>query len=107
MRRFPKTSDKDMDIILKIAKRASKISESHWAEYNETSAGIDLIYAHDQVTLDLEALLETDDFNFVHDVFGIALHMDRSTGELDSRFLPRFALRSCNESKGAGHYSRF
>lgn len=36
-------------------------------------------------------LLEADDLNFVHDVFGIDRHIDRDTGRLDSLFVPRFS----------------
>lgn len=42
--------------------------------------------------LDLDALLEADDANFAHDVFGIARHMDRATGSLGDCFCPRFAV---------------
>ena len=41
--------------------------------------------------LDLEKLLTFDDFNFAHDIFGIAKHIDRTTGELTHFFLPRCA----------------
>lgn len=41
--------------------------------------------------LRLQDLLEADDFNFAHDVFGIRANIDRSTGELENCFLPRFA----------------
>lgn len=42
------------------------------------------------VPLRLGALLEADDFNFMHDAFGICRHMDRETGKLQDHFLPRF-----------------
>jgi len=94
VKEYPKTSKLDLVLILKIVERAHGIVVAHGGEYDKTSAGLDLVYAHAQVPLDLEALLAADDFNFMHDVFGIARHMDRSTGEMDGRFLPRFALRS-------------
>lgn len=40
--------------------------------------------------LDLERLLVADDFNFFHDISGIAIHLDPVTGKLDDMFLPRF-----------------
>jgi hypothetical protein len=58
------------------------------------------------ITMDLEAthangcplrladLLAADDFNFWHDVAGIARHLDRTTGQLLHCFLPRFAAPS-------------
>lgn len=41
--------------------------------------------------LDLDRLLAADKFNFIHDVVGIARHIDRSTGRLQNCFTPRFA----------------
>jgi hypothetical protein len=41
--------------------------------------------------LQLTELLDADDFNFSHDIFGIRRHLNRTTGKLDDRFLPRFA----------------
>lgn len=43
--------------------------------------------------LRLQELLDADDFNFAHDVFGIHRHLDRETGELGGCFVPRFAVR--------------
>ena len=40
--------------------------------------------------LDLERFHAADAFNFAHDIFGIARHLDRDTGELTGCFLPRF-----------------
>lgn len=41
--------------------------------------------------MDFQRMLDADDFSFAHDFFGIARHLDRSTGELTGFFLPRFA----------------
>ncbi len=43
--------------------------------------------------LDFEKLLAFDDFNFLHDIGGIAVHLDRSTGVLGDFFLPRSAKK--------------
>lgn len=43
--------------------------------------------------LDWDRLLAADDFNFMHDLAGIARHIDRSTGELTDHFMPRFTVR--------------
>lgn len=43
--------------------------------------------------LRLADLLVADRFNFVHDVGGIRAHIDRETGKLDGRFLPRYTRR--------------
>lgn len=54
---------------------------------------MDLIATHNSNPLDLERLLAADDFNFIHDVYGIARHIDRETGELGGCFSPRFSRR--------------
>ena len=43
--------------------------------------------------LKLVTLLDADDFDFNHDVFGIHNHIDRETGHLRDCFLPRHAAR--------------
>jgi hypothetical protein len=42
------------------------------------------------IKLDLQCLLVADDFSFIHDMLGIAMHMDRQTGHLRNNFVPRF-----------------
>lgn len=44
--------------------------------------------------LDLNRLLAADDFNFAHDVFGIARHLNRETGQLEDHFSPRFSAKA-------------
>lgn len=44
--------------------------------------------------LDLEALRNAPEFDFVHDVTGIYAHLDRTTGQLKDCFVPRYALKS-------------
>lgn len=41
--------------------------------------------------IDLDALAQADDFNFIHDVAGVCRHLDRTTGKLTDCFIPRFA----------------
>lgn len=41
--------------------------------------------------LDLAKLLAFDDFNFMHDIYGIARHLNRRTGVLGDCFRPRCA----------------
>lgn len=41
--------------------------------------------------LDFERLLAFDEFSFLHDIYGIARHLDRETGQLNDCFLPRCA----------------
>lgn len=53
---------------------------------------MDLVACHANGTpLDLVKLATADDFNLAHDMLGIRRHLNRITGELDGRFLPRCA----------------
>lgn len=38
-----------------------------------------------------EELLNTDDFNFIHDIFGIKRHINRREMTIEGCFLPRFS----------------
>lgn len=35
----------------------------------------------------------SDEFSFVHDIFGIRRHLNRETGKLENHFLPRFSRK--------------
>jgi hypothetical protein len=78
-------------LIHAIATRAGALGLKHnvKALYLETS--MDVIAAHKTAGLDLAGLLDADDENFAHDVWGIREHMDRRTGQLEGCFLPRYA----------------
>jgi len=41
--------------------------------------------------LKLQELLEADDFNFTHDILGIQRHLNRTTGQLENCFVPRYS----------------
>lgn len=59
------------------------------------SLEMDLVATHaNGCPIDFERLLAADNFNFVHDICGIARHLNRETGELLDMFRPRFALKS-------------
>lgn len=65
-------------------------SGGHW--YEPLTLMMDLEACHaNGCPLDFDRLLSADDFNFTHDIAGIARHMDRETGKLTGCFLPRFA----------------
>ena len=72
-----------------------RAAPTHW--YEPLSVSMDLTACHaNGCRLDLDRLLHADGFNFIHDVAGIAKHMNRETGQLDGHFLPR-----CTERKAA------
>ncbi len=52
---------------------------------------MDMIATHLVCPLDLNRLLDADDFNFVHDIVGIERHLDRRQFTLE-HFRPRFAV---------------
>lgn len=58
---------------------------------DRTTLWMDLLAAHNQYPLDLEALAEADPENFAHDIAGIVGHIDRRTGKLTDCFVPRYA----------------
>lgn len=86
-------SVEETKLIVKIAKRAVKMARAIGSKtYSQMTAVMDVEACHcNGCPLKLDALLKADDFNFSHDVFGIAAHIDRTTGELQDCFVPRFA----------------
>jgi len=50
--------------------------------------------------LGLDRIIIADDFNFVHDVFGIRAHLDRETGKLRDCFIPRFSVKARGQNNG-------
>ena len=53
---------------------------------------MDLGATHLVYPLRLDEMAETEDkFSLLHDVVGIAAHLNRETGELEHHFVPRFA----------------
>jgi hypothetical protein len=88
-----RVSRTEMEIINKIANRAVSMANEHGVNYDKLTADMDVTACHaNGCPLDLLKLLEADAFNFSHDVFGIARHINRSTGQLENCFVPRCAL---------------
>lgn len=78
----------------KIAQRAVALAVKHGIKYKMMDASMDIEAAHcNGNPLRLADLLEADDFNFAHDVFGIRRHIDRETGKLGDCFSPRYTER--------------
>lgn len=49
--------------------------------------------------LDFDKLLSADTSDFIHDIVGIRLHLDRCNGELKDHFHPRCALPEATTAK--------
>lgn len=92
---FKVTRD-ESDIILKIVDRAEALAIKNGGDVARMSLTMDMMACHANGTpLRLKELLEADDFNFAHDVFGIRRHIDRddsspTAGRMLDCFLPRF-----------------
>lgn len=83
----------ESELIRKIADRAVTKGIEVGLDYKKLDAMMDVEACHcNGCKLDLQSLLNADEFNFTHDVFGIRRHLDRRTGELQDCFVPRFAL---------------
>ena len=82
-------TQKDSKIISEIVKRGFGEVKNIYAD--TLAMEMDIIAVHlNDCKLKLQELLMADDFNFYHDIFGIASNLDRDTGKLKNCFLPRF-----------------
>lgn len=78
----------EIELIKNIVKRAISLG----VETRVVDLQMDIDATHSNGTpLDFQKLIEFDDFNFLHDIYGIMSHIDRNTGELKNCFLPRSA----------------
>lgn len=89
-----KVSKVDRRYIDQIVDRAMLLVKKHGGDYDRVDCMMDITATHaNGCRLDLAKLLNADDFNFSHDVFGIYRHINRETGRLERFFIPRFASR--------------
>lgn len=89
MLKFNATAE-EQETIRKIVDRAEKGLRG---VINRTTLSMDIEIVHSNIPLQLTELLNADDFEFAHDVFGIRRHINRETGELEDCFMPRFAVQ--------------
>lgn len=73
---------------MKIVKRAEKLGIGQGDYLTQL---MDIKNAHRIFALDLDGLLNANDFNFTHDYTGIQCYTNRRTGEITNCFVPRFA----------------
>jgi hypothetical protein len=87
-------SKEDHEVVRKVVKRAIKSG----AVSSGMDFEMDLTAAHlNGCPIDLKKLLEAPDADFLHDVYGIKRHINRTTGELEDCFLPRSARPALSE----------
>lgn len=80
----------DWVLIQKIANRAVTIDP----DLDQTEVQMDIMATHHGGhKLDLSRLADVDDFNLMHDVYGIAAHLNRETLKLEDFFEPRLTLK--------------
>jgi hypothetical protein len=84
------TSKQDIETIVKIARRAVATAKNNDIQYDQMTAVMDLEYVHSINPLRLNDLLNADDFNFNHDIFGIRGNLNRQTGKIENCFSPRY-----------------
>ncbi|MGJ5032281.1 hypothetical protein ACQR1I_35965 [Bradyrhizobium sp. HKCCYLS2038] len=84
----------DAALVRKIARRARELLLTVRIDIPALDMSMDLTATHaNGCPMDFERLAAADDFNLMHDVGGIARHLDRKTGKLAGGFLPRFHRR--------------
>lgn len=82
-------------LIDKIARRGVLFAAERGSRVKFMDLCMDICAAHANGNpLRLQELLDADDVNFGHDVFGIRRYIDRNTGKLVDCFVPRFSARS-------------
>jgi hypothetical protein len=83
----------EKDMIMQIVKRAHNWYCAHMplgAEPRKWELEAEITMVHEAHPLRLREMLMADDFNFMHDMVGIRVHLDRTTGKLRDCFVPRF-----------------
>ena len=82
----------EREIIERIAKRAVALYRKYGnTDVDELDIQMDLEACHcNGCPLRLADMEQADNFNFMHDVTGINVHLNHDTGKLERCFLPRF-----------------
>lgn len=86
----------NMAQIKRIAERADVLMKKSGKPFDRRRTVMDTVMDLDACNsngcpLDFDKLEKFDDFNLMHDVLGIARHIDRKTGKLNDHFWPRCA----------------
>lgn len=77
----------------RIVDRAEKLKALNM---DRTVACAFIVMAKTHYDLDLQAMLNGSDFDFLHDFTQMPQHFHKETGSFDDRFLPRFSKKSLN-----------
>lgn len=82
-----KLSKEDVLLIGDIVQRARAITDNRLPDTTD----MDISACHITNPLRLQALLDADNGNFMHDIGGIISHINRETGKLMNCFSPRYS----------------
>lgn len=86
------STKEEFETIAKIAKRANAMAKQLNVKYELMTINMDISACHlNGCELRLNELLNADNSNFAHDIFGIRANINRKTGKLENCFLPRYA----------------
>ena len=92
-------SKEEMELESKIADRAVTMAyENNFSYVEKLDIVMDIDACHNNgCPLKLQELLDADNTNFAHDVFGIRANFNRKTGKLENCFDPRYSDNSKEE----------
>ena len=82
-----KLSKENHKALFNVASRAQKADIRRFVD-----CCLDLKFCYEHTQLDFTKLLSFDNFNFSHDIAGIANNLNHDTHKLDNCFCPRCAL---------------
>ena len=87
------TTKEEMISMSNIVKMANKEYSLRAGEPLDIMARVmDMEACHNTCPLNLEGLETAELSDLLHDVLGIASHLNRETGELEGCFVPRYAM---------------
>lgn len=87
-------TDHDRDMIFQIVDRAVAMSRKFSRRpIRRVDVLLSIRAAHADCPMRLRDLLDANDANFAHDIFGILRHINPATGKLTDGFVPRFCQR--------------
>lgn len=85
------TKKEEYGLIIKIVERAEDLGiMQERVSLPKLTLLMDIENVHNDKPLNLEGLLNADNFNFAHDICGIQNNINRITKRIDNYFLPRF-----------------
>lgn len=86
------TTLEEMELVQKISKRAFAMYKEAGSKASLLEISMDITACHaNGCPLNLWKLLRFPEYDFLHDITGIARHIDRNTGRLKDCFVPRSA----------------